>query len=620
MKTAVFISECEEIAEFLRLPPAEEGEERVVIACNAYVEFALEEKGISFISARDLRPTPTGDRLACAESWGRSLLVNELLSFFRYQGIDLGALYSVALQFYLAVFLHALDIAAATLQVGVFGRAVAFLPPAGATPAGGILASFSASRMSDAVGLVCASRGIEFVVKGVPSKQGTARMFGLKRALFGMGLAFLNFLTAMTVRRRKIRILASENWKNVGPLMESSAESELILLDRTEALIVPWSSIRKHRMRFMHPGSLPASVSRAVHEEAEAFLRAFDTVADTPSIYEGVSFAGILLQPHMRHILRHIIAKGSVGAVSLIEGTRTLMERLKPNVVLVRAGASAQIHFAILCHVARSLGIPSLEMQHGQLHFSRTSFAKYPAAEYVAEYGPIVRRDMKTIGYTDKKLFDVGSPRFDVYKKEVARTRAVKKEGFHILCVSPRVTDGFLTDSYDVLHFFEQSAKAVRSTPGGSVTVKLRAAREHHSFYLQAIERAFAGIPHTVVRDVPLASLFASADAVISGSSTVLLEGLLSGTPTVYFSGGLQIFEELVQMPELKAAIGAGALGYASSPEELTQVLLKQEHTPSERRAMVERAHRFVDEQYSFDGKSAVRLASIVENLAARVS
>jgi len=617
MKTAVFLYEPAHVGLLSSLPACAPGEDRVLIACGADIEFLLEEKGAPFFSARSLRTTPVSERLQDAGRIGRVVREAPPLSVFSYRGVDLRSAFAPALQYYLAVFFYHLDIVAEALRGGSYDNVVVFASAAGVARAGGLLAGPEARTFVDAAGLACAQKNIPCVVLEVPRAAPPRAAFELKRRMLGWGIWALNTTIAVLVPRKKMRIVASELWKNIGPFMDELKNSELVLLDRAEAPAIGFSSIVRHRMQFVHTQNFVSRAARRAQAQALAALRAgWEEFSAVHHVFSDAQFRGHSLEGLLQKTMAHIV-DGAQDVLDEIDGTYALYERTSPDIVLVRAGASAQTHFLVLCEVARLLGIPSLEIQHGSFYFGPESLSKERSAQYVAEYGPLVRQDLKGVGYTDGQLFDVGSPRFDLYKQATSEAQTDRTGGvLNVVCIAPRVTQGFWTDSYDVLDYFGRLAAALREVEGCAATIKLRPAAESRDFYAEALRRSFGAQAYRVAQYEPLVDLFARADAIVSCYSTAFIEALLSGKPTVYFLADMPAYGLLARAPENAAAIKAGALIVAPHTEELVGQLRSFKDKPHERTLVAERARVFMESNYSFDGKSAMRLAEVVRTLA----
>ncbi len=618
MKTVVFLFEPAHAAALSYLPVPHPNEKRVFVACGADVEFELEKRGIAFRSARSLRSMPVSERLVFVDTLGAALLTSPAFSFFVHRGIHIGRLFTPALQFYLARVLYFLDIIASALEEDSYDHAIALPPLARRTPTGIALEEFIAQRFLDAVRLACAHRGITLVVPDIGIAR-AACSFGVERVAFGYALHAANVFVARLVRPKPLRILASEQWKNIAPLMRELPESELVLLDRTESLAAGIAAILRNRIRFWHREDfISPAIKRTAADAARVFAHTWEQVKPTHDALRDAAFRGYPLAPLLSRVLAHVVGEGGTQAVRDIESVYRMYEHARPDIVIVRAGVSAQTHFAVLCQVARALRIPSLEIQHGAFYFGPGSYSRDRAAEYIAEYGPLVRTQLKTVGYDDAHLFDVGSPRFDGYEQILPAQRRAAHEPLHLLCVSPRVAPAFWTDSYDVSTYFEAVAQAARALPGTSVTIKLRPVGTDERFYREAIRRAFAGVPYAVAHYEPMQELFVAADVVVSGYSTALIEALLCGRPTVYFSAGLATYDYHASVGEQKAAIDARSLALARTPAELAAILTRFAAVPGERERLAGAARAFAAKNYSFDGGSAERLAKLIRSLAER--
>lgn len=609
MKTAVLLYEPEHAERLSALPPVLSGEERTVIAVGADVEFALEERGIAFRSARGFRSNDTQKQLVYIRTAVDTLVQDPRLSFFAHRGFNLGKLYAPALKFALAPFLYSLDILARALEEEAYDRLITFTTSVPIHAVAGVLERFFWEAPADAARLACAQKKIAFILKRMPLQKRDAG-FALKRNLFGLAVGMLNALVTAMVSQKRIRILASENWKNIGSLMHALPEGELFLLDRMESLKAGWRAILRNRMRFVHPGA-SLRMRRLARAEGKRYRAEWDALEKEGTIFSEMSFRGYALRPHLALALGRVVSEGGKRAVVSIEETFALVARVRPNVVLVRAGVSAQTHFAILCAVAKELGIPSLEIQHGLFYFGDESLTKGRAAAYVAEYGPKAREGLKTDGYDDAHLFDVGSPRFDVFRDAGEKENALGPD-FHIVCIAPDVTPGFFSDSYEVYDYFETVRRAAEGVPGAFVTVKLRAEHRYRMFFERAIGRAFENLPHRIADRESMREVLAKADVVVSCYSTAILEAMLARRSLVLI-GMTPMFS--VVLAEFKDAEEREALAVARTGEETARAF-KKLIVPEERARLVQNAAEFLRERYSFEGNASQRLANALRKLS----
>ena len=622
MKTAVFIYEAKHVEQLDLLPALGENETLSVIACNAEVELVLTEKNIHFVSARNLRTMPVSERLIFTRKLVSEILESKAFSFFEHRKIHLGTLYTPTLQYYLAVFLYYVDIVITALETDSYDRVMVLATAAPVSPTGGLLHVFDIPMISDAVKVVCTQKNIPVTVHDffmhVPQK---ARSIQIKRSIFGGALFFLNSFVSLVPIKKKIRILASENWKNIAPLMQELPDSELFLLDRAESMKAGLQFIWRNRMRFIHANDFLSSTSKKiVREKSKKFSEDWQKSQNEAEVLSNISFRNCSLSTHMNAVLSRIVTVGGEWAVRDIEATYALCEKVRPNIVIVRAGTSAQTHFAVLCKVARELGIPSLEIQHGTLYFGPESFSTQRAAEYVAEYGPLVRRDLKTIGYDDEHLFDVGSPRFDLYKTALSEVHTEENAIFSVGIIAPQVVPGYWTDSYDVYDFFENIGRAMKNMSNASVIIKAKPSPQYESFYRETIAKVFKDTKSEIIQDAPMIEVLAKATVVISAYSTALLESLLLQRPTIFFTAGIPMYETFALGGENAPAAETGALAIIHSVDELGSILNTLTEDLGSRKRFAEAAHTFMEQEFSFNELGAKTLAGVVRTLAGKAT
>lgn len=618
MKTAIFIYKTGQIAELPELLETIEGKYDV-IACGADIEFLLEEKDIPYRSVRDARTVSAKDRSLISIDLVEALLQSDELSYFSHRNIHLGRLFFPAFFYYFFHFLYYLDIAISILEEP-YDRVMVHAGVGGEGPALGLLAKLGIQALPDALRLVCEKRDIKLQILAASTLQGgfleqlEQWMFSVKRATFGLLMRVLNVGVRMFVGKKKIRILASENWKNIGPLIHELPECELVLLDRAESLKIGLRGIVRNRMQFVHSDVfLTRTMSRNAHEASVAFLQKWESIKSEHAVLQRAMFCGYALKPILEEVMQEICLS-SEKVMRTIEGTWAMMNVLKPDIVVVRASASQQAHFIVLCEVARLLGIPSLEIQHGMLSVAPESETKNHSAEYIAEYGPLDRKLWEDHRYAPRSTpLDIGSPRFDAYISE--KNIREKNPGVcEILHIAPQMSLFGYSDSYDVLEYFKNIASATRGMLNAHVTVKLRASHADEAYYHEALRRAFGDIPYTVAIFESLIDLFSAADVVVSSYSTVLLEALLSGKPVI-FDASLPIYASVARF-DLKPHRDAGALVVVETGQELAVALAHLVKNPNERKELSVRAEKFMRENYLFrDGKSSERLAAAIRRL-----
>lgn len=627
-QTAILVYEVGQLDALIRFLASlsEEGKGGVVIvAIGADIEFALEKQGRTFISGKGLRTMRNAELILYVEKLGREVLDDPTFSFFSYRGVRLGDIYMPALQNYLLYVLYFVDVITTLVQKhSEYKKFVLFSPATITYETAGVFALLEGYAAVEAARFVGKTFGFEVVVleSSVSAASFRSRMkrrfFDLQRFVFGYILAVLNAATTLLVRPKKMRILASDYWKNMSPLMAELPESELLQLDRGESRKTSLVEIFKHRMRFVHiEDYLSRSSRKNASDQKEIFSQKWVQIQDKNMPLLQAEFRNQVLAPILVPALKRMVLKGGVQAVNVIEGTYSLYEKMKPDIVWVRASVSAQIHFPILCYVAKMCGIPSIEVQHGILYLGPGSFINRPAVEYIATYGPLATEQLKKFGYTDAALPTIGSPRFDVYQELQGKVIGPvdTKKPFMITCIAPAVLPHSWSDTYQIVDYFQHIAEASSAVPNAHVTIKLRPGGADADFFREAIARAFTSVPYTIAQREPLVEVLRESDAVIAIYSTTVLEGLISGKPVIY-DGYMGMHHMLGE--ELTPYETAGALVRVHTTGDCAKALQRLAKDPKVGEGQVQKAKEFMDKNYAFDGGASGRLAVFLKKLATR--
>lgn len=611
MKTAILVYEIAQIEELEQVLSSIDKKDKynyIIIALGADIEFRLEKVGIQFISGRGFRKTLPVERLTFAQKLSWDLFKSKELAFFSYKNIALGKIHAAALQQYLSVFLYYLCVLDEIVQSSHRFKRVIVLPShiiVSSTSA--LLAEAEVNVVVDASKVVCAHHGIEVQI---PHKRTTIDNTGnisfiVKRTLFGYALTVLNFIQLLRPRK-KIRLLITDYWKNINPYITELPEAEIILMDRGEVFKAGWRNVWRHKMQFVHSTRFSSSHTHKISKEySNKFITEWESKKKDIALIRDTVFHGYVLQGIIEAAVNRIITVGGEGTVLDIENTYTMIKVLTPDAVMVRASVSLQRHFAILCYVARSLNIPSIEVQHGLLYLGPGSYANHPTAEYIADYGSLARQGLRGIGYTDDKLFDIGSPRFDIYAHTQEKLK--KEDGQrNILCIVPAVSTGLWVDTYEIIDFCQSIATAVREIPGIEITMKLRPGYANQVFYEEVFKRVFNHVSYTIAQKEPLYKLGTKTDIIVSCYSTALLEALLVQKPVIYI-GILPMHESLGA--EIRQYEDEGALLMAHSTEDLKCHISSVVASHQLQNKLSVGAHTFMKEHYSFVGDASKCLA-----------
>lgn len=607
--------QAEALERYLHERP-EEKARSLVIALSLDIEESLKERNITFSSGRDYKQ-PFPNLLATEEGMLSAFFSDPRWATFMYRGVALQTTFRFMFQIYLqrVWYYSNLLISIVEAHSGIQHLIVFASSSSVVFEVAGTLANREIKAVVDCTTTIAAARGITVTVIPLPLSHSSLRnaanpfFFTMRRALFGLSLAVWNAAISLLRRPRHPRLLISDHWRNVGSVIELLNGGECIFLDRTEIRHIHWRTLLRYRMRFVHSENfLSRDMRRRAREHAQALSREWSDMRS--SITPIFVCRGYSLDPLLLCALDDIVS-GFEKLLCEIEGTYALYESVRPDLVLLRASVSGQVHFSVLPLVAKEQGIPSLELQHGLEYLGVGSLTREHAAEYLAVYGSLVKKELLSLDYAPEKVREIGSPRFDSHRMPVA-THAQQR--FTVLCISPEVRPHDMYDSYSTEEYFNAVADSLKTLKNVRVIIKLRPGPANESLLRAIIARAFSGVSYVIAQYEPLLDLFAQADTMVSGNSTVILEALQCDTPTVIFAPSA-IEADVVNF-HFSPYREAHALFIAYSSEELTETLAELAQSSSLRDDVRRDAQAFLAQNFSFDGKSSQRFASLITELA----
>lgn len=620
-KNIIFLSELKHVdmlSEFLSKHVDLQKEGYLIVSLDAEIEHVLTEKKILFRSGRDYR-THTAEPMTLGEEWLTALFDDVRWKSFSYRGVSLSRLYFFPIQAYLTPLIYYFDIIANVFaRHSMLTRCVVFPSTTMVPPRGFCLEVHSIKTVVDVVTYLAAKNGIEALIPETASPmrvQTSAASFKVKHTLFSLGIGLLNTAVSCVRRKRSLRILASDYWDNLEPYLKAIDSAEVFLLDRRQVFNAGLSNIWRFRMRFVHMDAYANNASFERDNTLKKIIEMWQLIKND-SAMPTFLFRGFSIQPLIVKVLDTVVDDIISHVLKDIDDTYALLARLKPDVVELRSTMSGQTHFVILARVAREMGIPSLEMQHGIEYYGPGSMDRRHSAEHMGVYGSLTQRELQE-AEDSITTHVVGSPRFDVYGSLPQTNHArqgIPPTGVTVLCIAPPIKPGTI-DTYDIEEYFSATAAAVRGVLGSSVTIKLRAGSYRQSFYETALEHTFQGVPYNIAQYEPLAEAFSQADIVVSHYSTTTLEALQCGKPVIYFgvSPGFELMAEYHLAPYWQNS----ALIIAKTREELARSMHTLAENPKARGQMSRAATVFLGKEYAFDGKAGERAAALIISLAA---
>lgn len=615
MKTAIILYEVSQLTSLDTLIAkwSNEGHILQIVSLDAEIDFALEKRGIAFVSGKTLQNRTSPHAFMRHGKLAHELCESKMFSFLNYKNIPLLQPLRFSVSIYLLSLLYYIEVVANFVDsTENIDRLVVPAPTTSISETCGSLAEYEIYTVMEAARHVAQSRGIAFESieqTSISMRMNTIwqnRLFMYKRILFGGALSIMNTIISLRPSR-EIRVIASDYWRNISPIFKELSEAELVLLDRSEALKMGFGAMWRHKVRFMHIDHfLSWRARREAFRYSRMCLEKWQSIR--AQAWEGVDFmfCGVSLAPLCERVMTRLIEHAVPRILCEIEGTYAMYEKLAPHTVLLRASISGQTHFAILSLVATQMNIPSLESQHGIQYFGPGSTTTPHAAEYIATYGPLVNEELAALGYESRRLLAVGSPRFDSYAIAKDQTRP-QGSGVAFLSVAPGIAAGEGFGTFSTEEYFAALGRAMGDLPNVHLAISARSGPYRRAFAQEAEARGLVGISYKNVSGTPLPQLFAQADVVICNYSTVVYEAMLHRKPVVVIA--FAPIEKLMCDFHFSRFVQAGALMIAHSPEELGSIFQRLVKSAEVREHMGATAEAFMTKQFSFNGHASERIA-----------
>jgi hypothetical protein len=626
MKTAIVLYEKNHLAflDALILKYRVDSEKPIVVSLDAEIDYALEKRDVPFISGKTLQNRTAPESYLRSDELTRDICDDKSLSFLNYRGVSLIEPLRFSIRLYLIDLLYYIDVIDHLIKnvpdiecLVIPSSTIAVLKTSGSLAEEETKIVYEAARLvTEGNGILCKSHDTLSVA--LHMKNGWyKRVFSLKRTLFAAALSFLNALIALRPRK-SIRLLASDYWRNIAPVMRELPEAELILIDRKEAIKAGLKNIWRHKIQFLHiEHFLSRSGKKRVLAHAKKINEEWNAARKKAWASVDLTFRGANLFSTAERIISHLVEKAVQDVISDIEGSYSMYERLSPDVVLLRVSVNKQRHFGILPLVAHEKGIPAFEMQHGTEYLGSGSATRRLAADYLVEYGKIFCDELTGIGYAQERLFAAGSPRFDSYIRDVEKASARHAEkDITVLSNTPTMSVGERYGTYSVEEYFKALGNVVRQIPNSRLLVTTRSTSVRSAFSEEARARGLENANYENVGDSPLPGLFQRSDIFVCSFSTVVYEALLYRLPVII--SAFAPVEKMMTDFHFSKFQNSGALFIAHSPEELSDMLQKLSADPEARTRMSMNGWEFMKKNFSFDGHASERIAELIRNWSKR--
>lgn len=604
------------------------GSDLVVVPLDHGIELALRDKNIPCHSMVNYSPRSSlKERMLLVSEMTTLLSFDPEFDFFKHHGIPIGGIVGYSLGEYLLRVLYHLDIFGFILD-HIENVETIYMPESTVKlpPTAGQLAMFEIRTGIDTVTCLAQKRGI--VLRIIPCPPNIVVGNGLRsfiwsraRNVFIWLIKILNGIISIFRKRTAMKIFVSDYWWHIDSFITKMNGIEITMMERKEIQNAK-DHLWRYKIRFNHPSDYSTIVIRhRAEKKRRYYIQRWQKLGEHPRFSGQFIWCGINFWEVVRPAYEHLVTSFSGTVVETIEATERLFKKQDMDAVILRASQSGQIHFPILGLVAHKAGIPAIELQHGLECSDNFSLSVRKNADILASYGPLIKRELESVNGASLEVLDIGSPRFDRYRNETISEEAKHKlrKKFNIdphrpvlLYIATDIVLGQTHDTYSMLRLFKNIAEATECIKGLQVIIKIRPGPATEHFFKRSIKETFGERCH-IAQYENLHELISIANVVASSFSTVVLETMIAGKPVILV--GIDWNDLILMESHFLPYEKAHALRIARTKEELVQYTRALASNSAESAILVSNANDFLKKNFSFDGKSAERMADFLETL-----
>lgn len=633
MRTAIVIlyemKHVDIVLAYFGIEKLKQGRGPVVVPTSYEIETALHDRNIPFYSMVGHRARSSlKERFMLASSMMRQLYTDPAFDFFEHDGIRLGRIVGYSLGEYILRVLYYLDVGEFILD-RFKGIGVVYVPESATkvSSTAGQLATFEIRAPADTMSFLAKRRNISLL--SIPCPQNVAAENKIHnfvgwcaRSLLIASAKLFNGVMSVFRAQNAMKIFVSDYWWHIDSFITKMKGVEITMMERKEIRNVR-SFVWKYKVRFNHPSDYATYRTRHRAEEKRKYYeKMWLKLGTRPKFSEQFVWYGVHFWEVVRPAYEHLITSFSKNVVETIETSGRLFKKQNIEAVILRASVSGQIHFPTLGLVARKMGIPAIELQHGLEYSEESSLSVRKNANILASYGPLVRRELENVSGGKVRVLDIGSPRFDQYRNEKieedAKSNILKKMNLDalrpiFLYIATDIVLGQTHDTHSMLALFKNIASAVRCIKGMQVIIKIRPGPATENFFKQTIPEVFDGNCR-IAQYENLHELISISNVVASSFSTVVLEAMIAEKPVVLV--GIDENDRMLMESHFLPYEQAQALRIARTSEELAQYARAIILDPNEAETIVRNARNFLKKNFCFDGKSSERVAALLNDLS----
>lgn len=550
----------------------------------------------------------------------RKSLLHPALSFYTSRGVALGETHIAIFQYYLDKLFHCFYIAEKILDTHPEIQTILVPRSTEAiSPTFGPLVYYHVNAMATAWSALAAHRGLTMHEVGRRQRVLTELTLQqrLRRKMLTIVMRSYNFCAELCIPPKKLKIFVSDYWRHIKPFVEKMDDAEFILMDRSEAKHISFATLWKHRIRLYHPNDFATKEAKEeVRQTLHTFKAGWEAATQHKEFVSLFVYKDVSFWSEARDMFEFLITRYARRMVADTIYFKELYTKLGIDKVVLRASRSGQYHFYIAAKIAQQCNIPSIELQHAAAVIDPGQVFSLLDTSYLAGYGPLMREQyVKNHGYNPDQIRSIGSPRFDHYRSlglptETERAEKLAAIGLDatrpVLFASvPYVNSGLSSEfvsSFELIAFFEGLRKVKDALPELQIIFKFRPGN-FSPFYQQKVQEMFTEGGVYITNNPNIHALLSLCDIACSNYSTIMYETMICKKALVLYpwksyNYALEVYE--------KAGV------YARDDAHLVEILTTLSQKGDAYTAAVARGQEFLETGYTFDGKAAERIVSLL--------
>ncbi len=327
------------------------------------------------------------------------------------------------------------------------------------------------------------------------------------------------------------------------------------------------------------------------------------------------------LGPHMRYrgydlssLILPLLRRGFLWDAPLLEGLvglwRWILRRWRPRLFYINCSYGQSAIPIIIA--ARSLGIPTVEQQHGIIAANHKAYlvpaslqeqARVPWCDHMVVWGEFTKRLLVGAGtYPPHQVAVCGFPRLDA----LLRCLPPRQDTRASLGIPQQAQVVLYTSNMIVEDLYAELLDSLRRVPDPSTywVVKLHPREKTRALWEQAVQERRIDRVRIVEDEVDFYALLAACDLHISFISTTMIEAAVLGKPNLGLS--------FASVPDPVGYAEAG--GYLPvEPWRLGEMAHSVLHDHARRQALLQEQKRFAEDWCRHDGSSVACIVDLIE-------